>query len=168
MPHSLRRRRKIVAALKLPRPESVETEIEETEASRRLSKLYRAYAEGSALEPIALKATTVMSILLLQKPSRNSKSRDHSACLERRLRAWTEGDINNLILEGRTLQNRLPKISSSTNDEKNLVRAFSNLMFKGKTLLPYNCFVREEKVASCMPMIPSLGATLVRKPFWTS
>ena len=27
MPHSLRRRRKIVAALKLPRPESVETEI---------------------------------------------------------------------------------------------------------------------------------------------
>ena len=98
-----------------------------------LSKLYRAYAEGSALEPIALKATTVMSLLLLQKPSRNSKSRDHSACLERRLRAWTEGDINNLILEGRTLQNRLPKISSSTNDEKNLVRAFSNLMFKGKT-----------------------------------
>ena len=74
-----------------------------------------------------------MSILLLQKPSRNSKSRDHSACLERRLRAWTEGDINNLILEGRTLQNRLPKISSSTNDEKKFVRAFSNLMFKGKT-----------------------------------
>ena len=29
VPHSLRRRRKIVAALKLPRPESVETEIEE-------------------------------------------------------------------------------------------------------------------------------------------
>ena len=33
MPHTLRRRRKIVAALNLPRPESVETEIEK-EASR--------------------------------------------------------------------------------------------------------------------------------------
>ncbi len=50
-----------------------------------LSTLYRAYAEGSALESIALKAVTVMSMLLLQKPSCNSKRRDHSACLERRL-----------------------------------------------------------------------------------
>ena len=44
VPHSLRRRRKIVAALKLPRPESVETEIERLdsesaeETETRLSK----------------------------------------------------------------------------------------------------------------------------------
>ena len=34
VPYSLRRRRKIVAALKLPRPESVQTEIEERGVSR--------------------------------------------------------------------------------------------------------------------------------------
>ncbi len=33
-----------------------------------LSRLFRAYAEGSALECIAMKAITVASILLLQKP----------------------------------------------------------------------------------------------------
>ena len=40
-----------------------------------LSHLFRAYAEGSALESIALKASTVMSALLLQKPHSSSKSR---------------------------------------------------------------------------------------------
>ena len=43
-----------------------------------LSRLYRAYADGSALEAIALKACTVMSVLLLQRPFRSSKSKDHS------------------------------------------------------------------------------------------
>ncbi len=98
-----------------------------------LSTLYRVYAEGSALESIALKSVTVMSILLLQKPSCNSKRRDHSACLERRLCTWSDGDINNLVLEGRSLQKRLPKPRSPTNDENNRARTFSNLMFKGKT-----------------------------------
>ncbi len=51
-----------------------------------LSRLFRSYAEGSALESVALKAVTTMSILLLQKPSRSSKSRDHTTCLERRLK----------------------------------------------------------------------------------
>ena len=39
---------------------------------QELSRLFRVYAEGSALESVALKAITVMSILLLQRPARNS------------------------------------------------------------------------------------------------
>ena len=98
-----------------------------------LSKLYRAYAEGSAIECIALKAATVMSLLLLQKPSPNSKPRDHRACLERRLKTWSEGDLNDLVMEGRTLQNRLGKGGFFKKDEDNIARSFSNLMFKGNT-----------------------------------
>lgn len=37
------------------------------------------------------------------------------------------------MIEGKSLQNRLPKLSPYMNGEKNLVRTFSNLMFKGKT-----------------------------------
>ena len=48
-----------------------------------LARLFKSYAEGSALEAIALKATTLLSVLLLQKPNRTSKSHDHVACLER-------------------------------------------------------------------------------------
>ena len=97
-----------------------------------LSRLYRAYAEGSALESSALKATTVMSILL-QKPFRTSKPRHHSACLERRLSLWATGDVNNLVTEGRSLQKRLPKLKSSEEGNDNLARSFSKLMFQGKT-----------------------------------
>ena len=71
------------------------------------ARLLRAYAEATALESIALKAVTVFCILLLQKPYSASKSRDHVACLERRLVLWHAGDIPNLLMEGRTIQQRL-------------------------------------------------------------
>ena len=43
MPYSLRRRRKIVAALKLPRPESVQTEIEERGVSIQKARRKRTH-----------------------------------------------------------------------------------------------------------------------------
>ena len=99
-----------------------------------LSRLFRAYADSSALECVAMRAITVMSILLLQKPFCKSKSRHHSSCLERRIITWLSGDVNNLICEGRSIQKRLPKSSSSSaNSNHNLARSFSNLMFQGKT-----------------------------------
>ena len=115
-----------------------------------LSKHYRAYAEGSALECIAIKAVTVMLLLLLQKPCPNSKPRDHRVCLERRLKTWSEDDLNDLVLEGRTLQNRLGKREFMKKDEENITRS---LMCKGNKVLPYNCFPNQEKVASYMQTI---------------
>ena len=100
---------------------------------REMAKLYRAYAEGTALETVALKATTILPILLLQKPHHSSKSREHSACLERRLTAWNAGDIDTLLQEGRTIQNRLPKAGPTAKDEARTTRAFSKLMLQGKT-----------------------------------
>ena len=81
-----------------------------------LSRLYKAYADGSALEAVALKACTVMSILLLQRPFRSSKQKDHSACLARRMLIWKNGDIRNLLEEGCALQSRLPKFGASSSD----------------------------------------------------
>ena len=85
-------------------------------------------------EPIALTATMVIPSLLLQKPHCSSKTRDHITCLERRLQLWKAGDINSLILEGRTIQCRLPQYSSPPhNNNQNLSRNFSKLMMSGKT-----------------------------------
>ena len=70
-----------------------------------LARLFHAYAAGSALESIVLKAITIGSVLL-QKPSRTSKSRDHIECLERRLKSWKNGDIDTLLHEGKTIQQR--------------------------------------------------------------
>ena len=42
-----------------------------------LARLYQAYEDGSGLKGIAMKACTVAPNLLLQKPYRTSKSKDH-------------------------------------------------------------------------------------------
>lgn len=99
---------------------------------RELSIMLRAFAEGSALESIALSAVTVLCVLLLQKPHSSSKARDHAACLERRLVKWKEGCINDLVAEGRTIQKHLKRLKSGPRCEAQLARAFAKLMFKGK------------------------------------
>ena len=72
-----------------------------------LAKLYESYGSASAMECIALKAAMVLPPLLLQKPHRQSKSREHIKCLERRLQLWREGDITTLLDEGLTIQQHL-------------------------------------------------------------
>ncbi len=71
-----------------------------------LARLYRAFAEGSALE---LKATTVLTILTLQKPFRNSKAKTHSHYLDRRLTSWLNGAFMTYSLKA-----RLFKIAASS------------------------------------------------------
>ena len=71
---------------------------------KELTRLTRAYAEASALEAVALKAAMVMPHLLLQKSHRTSKAKDHVIQLERQLKSWAEGDIDQLLHEGRTIQ----------------------------------------------------------------
>ena len=97
-----------------------------------LARLFKAFATSSALESIALKAATLIPILLLQKPAHNSKAKDHTTCLERRLSTWLDGDLNELLREGRTIQQRILKSSPAKNKE-HLARSFANLMFQGKT-----------------------------------
>ena len=97
-----------------------------------LARLFKSFAEGSALESVALKACTLMPILLLQKPARKSKPKDHILCLERRLCSWKDGDFEELLREGRTIQQHISKVSPPYKDEQ-VSRSFANLMFQGKT-----------------------------------
>ena len=52
---------------------------------QEITRLLQAFANGSPMESIALKTSFVMQILLLQKPSKKSKSKDHISHLKRRL-----------------------------------------------------------------------------------
>ena len=59
-----------------------------------------------------------MPHLLLQKPHRNSKTKDHTSCLSRRLSEWKGGNIANLLTEAKSLQEHLHRQSS--HQRKNL------------------------------------------------
>ena len=56
-----------------------------------------------------------MFVLLLQKPSKDSKSKDHLKSLERRFEIWKEGNINGFYENGRAIQDRM-KSGGSPND----------------------------------------------------
>jgi hypothetical protein len=96
-----------------------------------LSRLFSAFAHQTSQESVALKATVVMPSLLLQKPFKSSKPKDHIACLERRLPLWHEGNLDALVHEGRSIQDCLPSGRSMSN--QNLSRTFMKLMSLGKT-----------------------------------
>ncbi len=97
-----------------------------------LSRLFLAYAESSALECIALKAATVLQVLLLQRPHADSRAKNHVECLRRRLAAWKEGDVNGLVCEGRALQFSLSQRNSREQGEEHFARVFGRLMIQGK------------------------------------
>ena len=101
---------------------------------KELTSLFTAYAQGTALESIALEAAMTACALLLQKPHLASKSREHVAALERRLRAWSDGDIDGLLREGRTIQKHLrPNSVNTRSDEPDQnTRIFSKLVFEGR------------------------------------
>ena len=101
-----------------------------------VTRLVRAFAEGSALESVALWALTIMPSLLLQQPSSSSSHHQRTDCLQRRLVAWQSGNIQDLLLEGRVLQNdlirRTRRKRSPAEEEASLSRSFSRLMAQGK------------------------------------
>ena len=97
---------------------------------KEVTRLWNAWTQDTPLRSISLKTIHTMSALLLQKPSKTSKSRDHLDALERRLQLWERVEIKSLLLEAETIQQRL----ISNNDSKNIadnLKKFSKLMGKG-------------------------------------
>ena len=69
----------------------------------------------------------IMPALLLQKPSKKSKTKDHKVYLEKRLQWWVNGDLDLLIREGEAIQDRLTKSKvSKDHAEKVFVRLMSD------------------------------------------
>ena len=98
-----------------------------------LTRLFYAYAEQTALESVALTAVMVLPVLLLQKPHAHSKTKEHAACLERRMVLWKKGDINGLVREGRVIQKHLKCNGSFARQDNSNLRGFTRLMLLGNT-----------------------------------
>ena len=73
----------------------------------------------------------IMLSLLLQKCSRNSKAKDHTESLKRRLKLWQEGDFDGLFREVLFIQSKLIYQNSPTSIEL-MAKKFNNFMLSGK------------------------------------
>ena len=76
---------------------------------KEITRLINLWTNDSPLENIALKAIHVIPALLLQKPNKNWKAKDHVAALERKLELWENGNMK-LLNEGQSIQERLPTV----------------------------------------------------------
>ena len=76
------------------------------------TKLMNGWTNNSPLKDIALKTILIMPSLLLQKPSKTSKVKDHLKALERRIDFWIKGKIDELLFEVETIQSRLHHINT--------------------------------------------------------
>ena len=111
-----------------------------------LAKLFQAFGDGSNLSSIALKSAIVQQQLLLQKPSRSSKSKDHIRHLKGRLNLWQKGDIDILLHEGKSIQSRL-KPKSGTSNAESSAHSFGKFMKEGKVKAALNLLY---KAAQCL------------------
>ena len=98
-----------------------------TELSSWLNK----FNNDTPLQSIALKVYMVLPSLLLQKPSRKSKAKQHSAKLSQRLTLWKEGQIDILLHEGKAIQRQLQR---KPRLKEEITKIFSRLMPQGKFL----------------------------------
>ena len=97
---------------------------------KETTRLINCFVDDSALKDISMKAVMIMPALLLQKPSKTSKAKQHAIALQRRLALWKRGDINGLIREGETIQEQLRKSKKSTSI-KEISKDFIAKMSKG-------------------------------------
>ena len=95
-----------------------------------LAKMFRFYGESSPLESIALKCAMILPSLILQKPHPRSRSADHVKAIHCRLQKWKNGEIRDMLREGRTIQQRLPQRKQA--DDEKLENVFTSLMLRGK------------------------------------
>ncbi len=90
----------------------------------------RSYACASALEPIALKAMFLFPILILQRPTQKTKSKDVSTYMTRRFELWRSGSFSELVAEGKAIQSMQHKQSGRQLIRSNN-KSFKNSMFEG-------------------------------------
>ena len=70
-----------------------------------------------------------MPALLLQKPSRKSKTKEHVAYLDKRLKWWQDGQLDLLVREGAAIQKKLAKCKVSADHSE---KVFVRLILQGK------------------------------------
>ena len=73
-----------------------------------------------------------MPVLLLQKPTKKSTSKQHTEYLSKRLKRWDNSDFDELMREGRAIQEKLKAQSSTLDTSEHITKVFTKLMWQGK------------------------------------
>ena len=129
---------------------------------RETTRLLTSWVEDTPLKDIAFKAIHIMPALLLQKPSKNSKAKDHVTALQRRLTLWHEGKINELRNEAYAIQQRL-KTPQENLDLPQLSKKFASFVNKGNINGALNSLTKHQGKGGILPLTKDNIALLREK-----
>ena len=105
-----------------------------SEFVRLIASYYQMFGSRGAGAGVAIQAAMVATQLLLQRPHQCKDQAVHRECLGRRLQLWTDGNINELIIEARTIQRQLaeavhnPRVAPGSDN----ARQFASMVKSGK------------------------------------
>jgi hypothetical protein len=94
-------------------------------------RLIDMWTNKTSMESVSLLALQVIAPIMLQKPSRKSKNKDHIKYLGERLVKWKDGLFDELISECETIQKKLTQ-NSKLKSQDNVTKIFTKLMLQGK------------------------------------
>ena len=96
-----------------------------------ITRLLDLWINKTSMESIAFLALNVFTAIMLQKPSKTSKNRDHIKYLGERLEKWKAGKFKKLLSECEAIQKRIPKNTQQKN-QTHVAKVFTRLMLQGK------------------------------------
>ena len=97
-----------------------------------MARLINSWTFRSEQDTIAMKALIVLPTLLLQKTSLTSKSKDNVEASKRRFNQWKDGQIEKLLVKGKTIQIRLLKDNVKNQSSDRKATLFAWFMENGK------------------------------------
>ena len=118
------------------------------------------FNKNTEFAPIALKVYHTLPSLLLQKPSKNSKAKEHLKKLEERLALWKNGDIATLLKECNIIQQNLT--SGKRRSPEDTAKTFAKLMLQGKINAALNLLSTESN-GGVLPLSESVIKGLINK-----
>ena len=98
----------------------------------KMTRLINNWKFRSEQDTIAMKALMVLPTLMFQKTSLTSKSKDNVEILKQRLNQWEDGQIEKLLIESKTIQERLFKDNVKNQSSNRKTTLFARFMENGK------------------------------------
>ena len=132
------------------------------EAIKEMTRLLHHFNNKTAWEPVAMHLLIVFITLMLQKPAKNSKNRQNTKYLKKRLDLWKEGNLSAIMSECEEVQRRMQ--SKSPNQKKeSVMRGFSRLMMTGKVRQALKLVDADSEVTGVHAMNDEIREVLQRK-----
>jgi len=97
---------------------------------KELTRLILLFADATKWERLSFALVHIFLPIMLQKPSSKSKARDHVTYLTKRLVKWKNGELDDLMMECRSIQKAL--VQQQKISEESRKKSFCRLMLLGK------------------------------------